>query len=112
MVLSGDDLSKISAAHLAILRKLLPPTGVAARFENDRFDVGRIALPGHEMVAVFNWSDHPSARSIHLTEKSEIKDYWTDAKLGAREGDYVIPEMPGHSARLLVLTPVSRKQTE
>ena len=39
MILSGDDLTKITAARLAMLRKLEPPTGVAARFDDDSLEV-------------------------------------------------------------------------
>ena len=35
MVLSGDDLSTLPADRLAMLKKLLPPTGVAAEFEDE-----------------------------------------------------------------------------
>ena len=34
MVLSGDDLTKLPPARAAMLRKLLPPTGVAAAFDD------------------------------------------------------------------------------
>jgi alpha-galactosidase len=49
MLLSGDDLTKISAEKLAMLRKLQPPTGVAARFDDDSFRIGRISLPDREV---------------------------------------------------------------
>jgi alpha-galactosidase len=101
MVLSGDDLTQLSHEHLAVLKKLLPPTGVAARFEDGRFDIGHILLPGREMIALFNWGDQPADRTIHLGAKSEITDYWTGMDLGEHVGDYTIPKMPGHSARLL-----------
>ena len=46
MILSGDDLTRITPERLAMLRKLQPPTGVAARFVDDSFRVGAIKLPG------------------------------------------------------------------
>ena len=42
LALSGDDLTKISDERLAMLRKLVPPTGVAAEFEDDSLRVGVI----------------------------------------------------------------------
>ena len=36
MVLSGDDLTKIPEPRLAMLKKLLPPTGVAAEFDDEQ----------------------------------------------------------------------------
>src|SRR5258705_12475690 len=44
MILSGDDLTKISPQRLAILRKLLPPTGMAAKFEDESLNVGVVKL--------------------------------------------------------------------
>src|SRR5438105_1446094 len=59
MLLSGDDLTSIPAARLAVLRKLLPPTGVAAQFESDALDIGIVRLPRGRRVCLFNWSDQP-----------------------------------------------------
>jgi alpha-galactosidase len=101
MVLSGDDLTQLSPAHLAVLKKLLPPTGVAARFEDGRFDIGHIQLSGSEMIALFNWGDEPTDRIIHLRKESKITDFWTGMDLGEHVGDYMMPKMPAHSARLL-----------
>src|SRR5262249_17404738 len=46
MVLSGDDLTAIPEPRLAMLRKLLPPTGVPAAFDDETLRVGRVTLPG------------------------------------------------------------------
>jgi alpha-galactosidase len=46
MVLSGDDLSTLPADRLAMLKKLLPPTGVAADFEDEKLTVGTVKLKG------------------------------------------------------------------
>src|SRR5436190_3424593 len=40
MVLSGDDLSTLPEDRLQMLKKLLPPTGVAAEFENEKLTTG------------------------------------------------------------------------
>ena len=37
MILSGDDLSTLAPDRLEMLKKLLPPTGVAAEFVDDTF---------------------------------------------------------------------------
>jgi alpha-galactosidase len=103
LLLSGDDLTTISAEKLAMLRKLQPPTGVAARFEDDSFRVGRIALKDREVLSVLNWNDSPQEVSIKLTRRSRIKDFWSDASLGTHAGMFEIKGMPARSGRLLVV---------
>jgi alpha-galactosidase len=104
MLLSGDDLTKISAEKLAILRKLQPPTGVAARFDDDSFRVGRISLPlaEREVVAVLNWDDAPQDVSIPLKRRCRITDFWSEAALGIHSEKFEIRNMPARSGRLLV----------
>jgi alpha-galactosidase len=102
MLLSGDDLTKLSPDRLAMLRKLLPPTRTAATFEDDSLRVGTIRLAGARMLCLFNWSDAPQTLSIRLPQASRITDYWSGAELGRHEGIFAIREMAPHSARLLV----------
>ena len=102
MLLSGDDLTKISADKLAMLRKLQPPSGIAARFDDDSFRVGRIREPKRELVAVFNWSDLPQTISFDLRQASAVKDFWSGEDLGRHTGRFQIEAMPKHSARLLI----------
>src|SRR5205814_6370724 len=63
MVLSGDDLTKIPPARAAMLRKLLPPTGVSATFLDSDLRAGTIELPTETMVCMFNWDDRPAPAS-------------------------------------------------
>ncbi len=102
MVLSGDDLTKISPDRLAMLRKFLPPIGRAAVFEDDSLRVGVIKLPNALMVCLFNWEDSPQTLSFRLPGPGQITDYWSGEALGRREGVITIKEMPPRSARLLV----------
>jgi alpha-galactosidase len=104
MVLSGDDLTKISPQRLAILQELLPPTGIAAEFENDSLQAGFIKLKDRPMVCVFNWDDAARTASFRLPKASQIRDYWSGADLGRHNGDFEIKDMPPHSARLLACT--------
>jgi len=101
MVLSGDDLTKISPERLAMLRKLQPPTGVAARFNDDSLSVGTVKLPGHQIVCLLNWDQAPRTLSFRLPQASQITDYWSGEALGRHEGVFT-KEVPPHSARLLV----------
>jgi len=102
MILSGDDLTKISADRLAMLRKLQPPTGRAALFADDSLRVGTIRLPGKEMVCLFNWNDAPSKISFDLARTRRVMDFWSGENLGRHTGEFTIDQMPAHSARLLV----------
>jgi alpha-galactosidase len=102
MILSGDDLTKITQQKLAMLRKLQPPTGVAARFEDDSFRVGRIDLPrGRQVVSLLNWDDAPQTISFRLARRSRVTDFWSDAVLGAHAGQFTV-DMPARSGRLLI----------
>ena len=102
MILSGDDLTKISEQKLAMLRKLQPPTGVAARFEDDSFRVGRIDLGRRrETIAVFNWRNAPEKISFRLARRSRVTDFWSDAPLGIHRDQFTV-DMPGRSGRLFI----------
>ena len=107
MLLSGDDLTKIPAPRLAVLRKLLPPTGVAAEFEDDSLRVGRVRLKDRTVVCLLNWDEEPRALSFQVPGPCRVTDYWTGESLGRREGTVEIKDVPKHSARLLVCEPLS-----
>jgi alpha-galactosidase len=105
MLLSGDDLTKISPPRLAMLRKLLPPTGTAAEFEDDSLRVGRVRLRGRTAVCLLNWDERPRGVSFKLPGPCRVTDFWTGKDLGRLDGTFQLPEMPKHSARLLVCEP-------
>jgi alpha-galactosidase len=134
MILSGDDLTQLPPDRLAMLEKLLPPTGVAAEFEQPDLVQGVIrgvpspASPPRPVgaasarpvtsvraaaspdamrtIAVFNWADAPAPINIKLGGACALTDFWTGADLGRHDASYVISQMPPHSARLLVCRPV------
>lgn len=108
MLLSGDDLTRITARRAAMLKKLTPPSGMCARFEDESFSVGVTPLGKRQMVSVFNWSDAPVSRVIKLPGKSRLTDYWTSADLGVHAGEYRIDAMPPRSARLIEVQPARR----
>jgi len=102
MILSGDDLTKIDEKKLALLRKLQPPTGVAARFEDDSFRVGRIHLSRRrQVVSVLNWDDAPQKIAVRLARRGRITDFWSDAPLGTHTDQFTV-ELPARSGRLLI----------
>lgn len=108
MVLSGDDLTQIPANRMAMLRKLLPPAGVPAAFEDDSMQVGVVKLADRRMVCLFNWGDAPQTLSVEVQRKSRVTDYWSGEDLGEHEGSFVVKDMPPHSARLLEVKNISR----
>jgi alpha-galactosidase len=107
MLLSGDDLTKISPQRLALLRKLLPATGVAAEFEDDTLRVGHVRLKGKSVVCLLNWGERPQTLSFRLPGACRVTDHWTGKALGRHQGTFEVKDVPGHSARLLVCEPVA-----
>ena len=99
MVLSGDDLSHIPEKRLAMLKRLLPPTGVPAVFAGQGVTYGVMALPGKQMVCVFNESDRPADTVVPFKGRPRVRDFWTGESLGRRRE--LTFTMPAHSARLL-----------
>ena len=102
MLLSGDDLTKISVEKLSMLRKLLPPSGTAARFEDESFRIGRVQFAHRQVVTVLNWTNEPQDFSINLPRRCRITDFWSDTPLGIHMTSFEIKNMPAHSARLLI----------
>jgi alpha-galactosidase len=100
LILSGDDLANLPDERLAILRKLLPPSGSAARFDDDTFTVGTIEQPDGRYIAMFNWSEEPANRSVRLPSRCRVVDFWTGEDMGIREGTLDL-ELPPRSSRLL-----------
>jgi alpha-galactosidase len=104
MVLSGDDLTSISELRLAMLKKLVPPTGVAAVFDDDALRVGVIQLPPkRSIICLFNWEDTPRTLTAQpLGSRPGVTDFWTGEAVPVRGGSITVADMPPHSARLLV----------
>jgi alpha-galactosidase len=102
LVLSGDDLTAMPPARAAMLRKLLPPTGIAAEFADASLQVGIVTLPDARMICLFNWEDEQRTLTVPLTEEATVTDYWSGESLG-RSRSLPIAMAP-RSARLLKAT--------
>jgi alpha-galactosidase len=102
MVLSGDDLTKISPERLAMLKKLLLLPHAAAEFEDDSLRVGVVNQKGARRVYLFNWTDAPQDISFELPKRSVITNFWSGENLGTHTGVFEVKNIPPHSARLLV----------
>ena len=105
MILSGDDLTTISAPRLAMLRKLQPPTARAARFADDSLQVGTIALPKAFAVVLLNWQDQSQELSFRLNGRYAVRELWTDEQLGTREGRVTLT-VPAHGGRVALCRPL------
>jgi alpha-galactosidase len=103
MVLSGDDLTKIPPKRLAMLKKLLPPSGIAAEFEDETLRVGWVKLAAaKQALCLFNWGDQRQSLTVKLPRPARVTDFWSGADLGKKEGAVAFADMPPHSARLLM----------
>ncbi|HYJ45934.1 MAG TPA: glycoside hydrolase family 36 protein, partial [Pyrinomonadaceae bacterium] len=102
MLLSGDDLTKISAEKLAMLRKLQPPTGLAARFDDDTQRVGVVHLANQRVVCLLNPEERPQTISFRLPKPCRVTDFWSGESLGLREGVFTVKEMAPRSGKILV----------
>ena len=102
MVLSGDDLTKLPPARAAMLKKLLPPTGVAATFDDASLRAGTVALPDARLLCLFNWEDAADTRSVRVPGPGAVADFWTGERLVARDGALTL-SMPPRSAPACVL---------
>jgi alpha-galactosidase len=100
-ILSGDNLPDIPEARLNILRKLLPPTGLAAKFEDDDLKVGKIENGKETVVFLFNREDHPLSISFQLDVRYSLSDFWTGASLGVQQPGTATRVVPARSAEVL-----------
>jgi alpha-galactosidase len=103
MVLSGDDLTKIPAPRAAMLRKLLPPTGVAATFAGADLREGIIRLPDRTMICLFNWDDRPGPAEVRQPG-GHVRDFWSGEPV-SWNGERIALTLAPRSAALLDVTP-------
>jgi alpha-galactosidase len=107
MILSGDDLTTITAPRLAMLKKLQPPTGRAARFGDTSMQVGEVELDrDRRAYCLLNWGEEPRALSFALPRASRLRELWTDEDLGTRNGR-IARTLPGRSGIVLIVTNLS-----
>jgi alpha-galactosidase len=102
MILSGDDLTTITPARLAMLRKLQPPTAKAARYADIRMEVGEVELDRQRRAyCLLNWDDQPRELTVALSRPSRVRELWSDQDLGTKRGRLSIP-MPPRSGKVLI----------
>jgi alpha-galactosidase len=101
LVLSGDDLSTLPADRLAMLKKLLPPTGVAAEFDNENLTVGTVKLKDRTLVCVFNWGNEAAKIPVNLARAGDVTDLWSGQAYG-RQTALNVP-LQAHEGTVLVV---------
>ena len=106
LVLTGDRVEDLQTKQIVMLNKLIPPTGQCARFDNGRFETGVTDLGDRAYLYAFNWSETNVDRTFQLPVKTRLTDFWMDADLGVHEGAYVVKDLPGQTARLILAQPV------
>jgi alpha-galactosidase len=102
MLLSGDDLTRITPERKALLGKLRP-AGQAAAFDPE-FRLGRMKLAGREILFALNWEDAPQAVEIPLARPAKLRDFFSGEDLGTHRGTYRT-SLAGRSARVLEAQP-------
>lgn len=100
MLLSGDDLPHLAPDRLDMLRTLVPPSGVAARFEDDTFTIGRIGLKDRLLICLLNWDDTARSVSVELPNDCPVTELWTGERMERRSVALNV-RVPPHSGRVL-----------
>lgn len=107
LVVSGDHLNTMSDHNVAVLKKMLPPAGKAARFDDASCQIGRIRLEDRDMICIFNREDYAVDVDVRLDGSYRIYDFWSEEELGVHRHQFRLPQMEPHGARVLVCRPVS-----
>jgi len=102
MILSGDDLTAIPADRLAMLHKLQPPTGEAARFDDLALRVGRFDRADGAVACLLNEQDGPQRLTFLLRRRSHLTDLWTDEDFGTHDAGAVGLVVPPRTGRVVV----------
>lgn len=126
MVFVGDDVSRVAPERLALLARLLPPSGQAAQsgpplvgLMAERLHL-RVERPWGDwsVIGIANWSDDSVAVCFDPSEfvlpsgAVHVVDQWTGAYLGAHTQPLELGDLPPHGLRLLSIHPdLGRPQT-
>lgn len=112
MILSGDAVVNYSAAQWDILHRAMTRPPLAARFTDDRLEVGVIDEPARRVVVLLNWEDTPATRRIPLADRFSgaavrITDFWSGQTVTeSTRADFDLSLPPG-AGRVLVLKKAS-----
>lgn len=82
------------------MKKLLPPTGKAAQFDDDTYTIGRIKLEDRSLICVFNFGDQPKDIEISLDGSYRLYDFWTDEEVGYFANTMKLNSLEPHCAKV------------
>jgi alpha-galactosidase len=85
-----------------MLKKMLPPTGVAAEFEDESLRTGIARLKDRTLVCLFNWSAQPETRKVKLPRAGSVVDLWSGKDYGRQTGTVEVA-LKGHEGTVLVV---------
>ena len=103
MVLSGDDVSGLRKENIELLRRLLPPTQVAAETEDDSFTVGRAKFDDEKtIIYIFNYENNEKEIIASLDGKVEVFDLFENKSLGIFDGEIRFDSFKPHFAKTLI----------
>ncbi|MEO0055023.1 MAG: hypothetical protein RLZZ50_970, partial [Verrucomicrobiota bacterium] len=108
MILSGDAVVDYSPAQWNLLHRALARPPLAARFADDRLEVGVIDEPTRRVVVLLNWDDTQATRRVPVSDRFRntavrVTDFWTDRVVSTDlRGDMDLVLPPG-GGRVLVL---------
>lgn len=104
MLLSGDDLPRMTERRRDLLRRALAQRGVAARFDA-ALRHGILARPDGTILHVFlRWDDTAWDGAIELSATASVTDFWTGEDLGEHQGRFAV-DLPPRAGRVLVVRP-------
>lgn len=104
MVLSGDDITKMSTETVKVTQALVDGNHNAAVFEDDKYDVGTVKLSEKaEIKCLFNWSEKEKTVKFEFSEDVYIIDYFTDNEID-KNGSSCEIQLKPTSAKAIKLT--------
>lgn len=105
MVLSGDDLSRLTDENLKILKKLLPPVRIAAEFTDSDFTVGTAKID-EQTTAIYTFNLEAAVKDIvvAIDGRQRVYDVFAEQEIGVFEGEMLLKNCPPHSARAFICT--------
>ncbi len=101
MVLASDRMMDLTDEQAAVLRKLLPPRGHAAVFDDRTFQVGRISSRGKTLLCLFNTGETDEAIRVENVPPGSQTDFWSGKAIPPEGSNVLSLALPPHSARVI-----------
>jgi len=103
MVLSSDDITALTDENVSLLKKLLPPTNVAAQFDNRAYTVGRAKIDEKTtLIYVFNFDDYDKDIEVEAGDFSSVFDLFNNQIIDTCQGKIKFEAFPRRYATVLV----------